>query len=116
VEGKRQPFAEAADGAIGLETMLAAGLRLVHSDEVPLLRLVDAMSTRPAKLLGLEAGTLATGAPADLVLVDLDRPWIVREEALHSRSKNSAFEGARMTGRVLRTIVGGRTVFALEAA
>jgi dihydroorotase len=116
VEGKRQPFAEAADGAIGLETMLAAGLRLVHSDEVPLLRLVDAMSTRPAKLLGLEAGTLAPGAPADLILVDLDRPWIVREEALHSRSKNSAFEGARMTGRVLRTIVGGRTVFALEAA
>jgi dihydroorotase len=111
VEGKRQPFAEAADGAVGLETMLSAGLRLVHSGDVPLLRLINAMSTKPAKLLGLEAGTLAPGAPADLIVVDLDRPWIVREEELHSRSKNTAFEGARMTGKVLRTMVGGETVF-----
>lgn len=110
VEGKRQPFAEAADGAIGLETMLAAGLRLVHSGEVTLSRLVDAMSTAPAKLLGLEAGTLAPGAPADLIVVDLDMPWIVKKDELHSRSKNSAFEDARMTGKVLRTMVGGRTV------
>ena len=82
VEGKRQPFAEAADGAVGLETMLAAGLRLVHSGDVPLLRLIDAMSTAPAKLLGLEAGTLAPGAPADLIVVNLDLPWIVKEEEL----------------------------------
>jgi dihydroorotase len=112
VEGKRQPFAEAADGAVGLETMLAAGLRLVHSGDVPLIRLVDAMSTKPAKLLGLDAGTLAPGAPADLIVVDLDRPWIVKEEELHSRSKNTAFEGARLTGKVMRTIVAGRTVYA----
>ena len=111
VEGKRQPFAEAADGAIGLETMLSVGLRLFHSGAVPLIRLVEAMSTAPARLLGLEAGTLATGAPADLVLVDLNRPWIVREEDLHSRSKNTAFEGARLTGKVLRTLVGGNTVY-----
>jgi dihydroorotase len=110
VEGKRQPFAEAADGAIGLETMLAVGLRLVHSGDVSLLRLIDAMSTRPARLLGLDAGTLAPGAPADLALVDLDRPWIVREEELHSRSRNTAFEGARLTGKVLRTLVAGRVV------
>jgi dihydroorotase len=110
VEGKRHPFAEAADGAIGLETLLAAGLRLVHSGDVTLSRLVDAMSTAPAKLLGLAAGTLAPGAPADLIVVDLDMPWIVKEEDLRSRSKNSAFEGARMTGKVLRTMVGGRTV------
>lgn len=110
VEGKRQPFAEAADGAIGLETLLAAGLRLFHSGDVPLIRLVDAMSTRPAKLLGLKAGTLSPGAPADLILVDLERPWIVREEELHSRSRNTAFEGARLTGKVLRTVVDGRTV------
>jgi len=112
VEGKRQPFAEAADGAVGLETMLAAGLRLVQSGNVPLIRLVDAMSTKPAKLLGLDAGTLAPGAPADLIVVDLDRPWIVKEEELHSRSKNTAFEGARLTGKVMRTIVAGRTVYA----
>jgi dihydroorotase len=110
VEGKRQPFAEAADGAIGLETMLAVGLRLVHSGDVSLLRLIDAMSTRPARLLGLDAGTLKPGAPADLALVDLDRPWIVREEELHSRSRNTAFEGARLSGKVLRTLVAGRIV------
>jgi len=111
VERKRQPFAESADGAIGLETLLAVGLRLVHSGDVPLIRLVDAMSTRPAALLGLEAGTLAPGAPADLVVVDLDRPWIVKEEDLHSRSRNTAFEGARLTGKVVRTMVAGRTVY-----
>ena len=111
VEGKRQPFAEAADGAIGLETMLAVGLRLVHSGDVPLSRLVDAMSTRPARLLGLEAGTLAPGAPADLVVVDLERPWIVKEAELHSRSRNTAFEGARLTGKVMRTMVAGETVY-----
>jgi dihydroorotase len=116
VEGKRQPFAEAADGAVGLETMLAAGLRLVHSGDVPLIRLVHAMSTKPAKLLGLEAGTLAPGAPADLIVVDLDRPWIVREEELKSRSRNTAFEGARMTGKVMRTVVAGRTVYEYHTA
>ena len=110
VEGKRQPFAEAADGAVGLETMFAAGLRLFHSGDAPLIRLVDAMSTRPAKLLGLEAGTLAPGAPADLIIADLDRPWIVKEAELQSRSRNSAFEGARLTGKVVRTMVGGKTV------
>ena len=73
------------------------------------------MSTKPAKLLGLDAGTLAPGAPADLIVVDLDRPWIVREEELQSRSKNTAFEGARMTGKVMRTIVGGRTVYEYAA-
>ncbi len=115
VEGKRQPFAEAADGAVGLETMLSAGLRLVHSADVPLLRLIDAMSTKPAKLLGLDAGTLAPGAPADLIVVDLDRPWIVKEEELQSRSRNTAFEGARMSGKVMRTMVGGRTVYEYAA-
>ncbi len=111
VERKRQPFAEAADGAVGLETMLAVGLRLVHSGEISLLRLVEAMSTAPARLLGLDVGTLAPMAPADLILVDLDLPWIVREEDLHSRSRNTAFEGARLSGKVLRTLVAGSEVY-----
>jgi dihydroorotase len=111
VEGKRQPFAEAADGAIGLETLLAAGLRLVHSGDLSLLRLVDAMSPNPAKLLGLDAGTLAPGAPADLILVELERPWVVKKEELHSRSKNTAFEDAKLTGKVMRTLLGGKTVY-----
>ncbi len=111
VEGKRQPFAEASDGAVGLDTLLAVGLRLVHEQALPLARLIDAMSTRPAALLGLQAGTLAAGAPADLAVVDLERPWVVSEDLLHSRSRNTAFEGARLTGKVMRTLVAGRTVY-----
>jgi dihydroorotase len=114
VEGKRQPFAEAADGAIGLETMLSVGLRLVHSGDVGLLRLVEAMSTAPARLLRLEAGTLAPGAPADLCVVDLDRPWIVKEQELRSRSRNTAFESARLSGKVLRTVVAGETIYTYD--
>ena len=101
-------------GAIGLETLLAASLRLYHSGEVPLLRLVDALSTAPARRFGLEGGTLSPAAVANLALIDLDEPWIVREEALLSRSKNTCFEGARMQGRVLQTMVAGRTVFQAE--
>lgn len=111
VDTKRLPFADAADGAIGLETLLGAALRLYHNDEVPLIRLVEALSTAPAKLFGLPGGTLKPGAPADLVLVDLDEPWVVRESDIRSRSKNTCFEGARLQGRVLRTLVAGRTVF-----
>ncbi|MVA97683.1 dihydroorotase [Nitratireductor sp. CAU 1489] len=112
VDTKRLPFADAADGAIGLETLLAAALRLHHNDEVPLLRLAELLSTAPARRFGLPGGTLAPGAPADLVVVDLDAPWIVRENDIRSKSKNTAFEGARMQGRVLQTMVAGRTVFA----
>jgi dihydroorotase len=111
VDTKRLPFADAADGAIGLETLLGAALRLYHNDEVPLIRLVEALSTAPAKLFGLPGGTLKPGASADLVLVDLDEPWVVRESDIRSRSKNTCFEGARLQGRVLRTLVAGRTVF-----
>ncbi|GLK69571.1 dihydroorotase [Hansschlegelia plantiphila] len=111
VETKRRPFAEAEDGAIGLETMLAAGLRLVHSGDVPLGRLLAAMSTRPAALLGLPGGSLAVGAPADLVVVDVDAPWVLDAHRLRSKSKNTPFDGARLQGRVLRTIVAGETVY-----
>lgn len=111
VDTKRLPFADAADGAIGLETLLAVALRLHHNDEVPLIRLVEALSTGPAKLFGLPGGTLKPGAAADLVLVDLDEPWVVHEASIRSRSKNTCFEGARLQGRVLQTMVAGRTVF-----
>lgn len=111
VETKRHPFAEAENGAIGLETLLAAALRLFHSGDVPLMRLIEAMSTRPAAILGLEGGSLEIGKPADLVFFDPDFPWIVEAGSLSSRSKNTPFEDARLTGRVLRTIVAGRTVY-----
>ena len=112
VETKRRPFAEAEDGAIGLETMLAAGLRLVHSGDVPLPRLLRAMSTRPAELLGLPGGSLAVGAPADVILFDPDAPWVLDAQTLKSKSKNTPFDQARFQGRVLRTVVAGRTVYA----
>jgi dihydroorotase len=111
VDTKRLPFADAAIGAVGLETLLAVALRLHHNDQVPLLRLVDALSTAPAEIFGLPGGTLKPGAPADLIVVDLDHPWVVTEADLHSRSKNSCFEGARLQGKVLQTMVAGRTVF-----
>src|SRR4051794_38983635 len=77
VETKRLPFAEAAPGAIGLETMLAAALRLVHGGEMKLSALLKAMSTRPAALLGLPGGTLAPGSPADVIVMDIDMPWVL---------------------------------------
>lgn len=109
-EVKRQPFAEASDGAIGLETLLAAALRLFHSGDVDLLTVLRAMTSRPAEILGLPSGRIAKGAPADLILVDLDYPWQVSERDLRSRSRNTSFEGARLAGKVMRTIVGGQTV------
>ncbi|HML14335.1 MAG TPA: dihydroorotase [Xanthobacteraceae bacterium] len=111
VEVKRLPFAEAEPGAIGLETMLSAGLRLVHNDALPLTILIRAMSTRPAELLGLPCGTLKPGAPADVIVIDLDVPWVLDPDALKSKCKNTPFDEARLQGRVVRTIVAGRTVY-----
>jgi dihydroorotase len=111
-EVKRQPFAEASDGAIGLETLLPAALRMVHSGSVPLMTVLRAMTSRPADILGLRSGRIAKGTPADLILIDPEYPWVVTEAGFRSRSRNTAFEGARFTGRVIRTFVGGREVFA----
>jgi dihydroorotase len=110
-EGKRRPFADAADGAVGLETMLGAALQLCHNGEVEFGRLLQALTANPARLLGLPAGRLAKGAPADLVLIDLDTPWVVEPERLRSKSKNTPFDGARLQGRALLTIVAGRIVY-----
>jgi dihydroorotase len=110
-DGKRRPFAEAADGAVGLETLLAAALRLHHNDEVDLATLLNALCANPAKLLGLPGGRLTKGAPADLVLIDLDTPYTVEPEQLRSRSKNTPFDQARLQGRALMTLVAGRTVY-----
>ncbi len=113
VDTKRLPFSDAASGAVGLETMLAAALRLHHSGEVPLMRLIDALSTRPAKIFGLDAGTLKAGAKADITLIDLDEPWLVAKEQLVSKSKNTPFEDARFSGRAIATYVAGKAVHSL---
>jgi len=111
VETKRVPFAEASPGAIGLETMLTAGLRLVHNGEIELMTLLRATSTRPAELLGLPGGTLRSGAPADVIVIDPDLPWVLDPAELKSKCKNTPFDEARLSGRVVRTIVAGRTVY-----
>jgi dihydroorotase len=112
---KRRPFAEAAAGAVGLETMLAALLQLHHNGpELPLLTLLRPLTINPAMLLDLPAGRLAKGAPADLIVVDIGEPWAVNKEILNSRSKNSPFDDRTLQGRVKRTIVGGEPVFPRE--
>jgi len=116
VETKRLPFAEAAPGAIGLETMLSASLRLVHDGRVDWTRLIDAMSARPAKLLGLPGGTLRPGAPADVIVIDPDIPWVLDPDELKSKCKNTPFDEARLQGRVIRTIVAGRTAYEYASA
>ncbi len=111
VEVKRLPFAEAAPGAIGIETVLPAGLRLVHNGDLKLMTLLKALSSRPAELLGLPGGSLRPGSPADLVLIDPDVPWLLDRDELKSKCRNTPFDEARMQGRAVRTIVAGRTVY-----
>jgi dihydroorotase len=113
VETKRLPFADAEYGAIGVETMLAAGLRLVHSGDVALPRLLAAMSSRPAEILGLEQGRLRKGAPADLIRFDPDEPFVVDPAKLHSRCRNTPFDGALLQGVVKTTVVAGEIVHEL---
>jgi dihydroorotase len=111
VETKRLPFAEAANGAVGLETLLSAALRLVHDGRVTLPGLLRALSTRPAEILGLPGGRLAPGAPADLFTFAPDTPYVLDRQDLRSRSKNTPFDEARLEGQVSLTIVAGRIVF-----
>jgi dihydroorotase len=113
-EVKRRPFAQAGFGAIGLETLLPAALSVVQNGDMPLARLLSAMTHVPADLLGLDTGRLAAGLPADLVLIDIGSPWIVEADKLHSISKNTTFDNRRLQGRALRTVVGGRTVYVRE--
>lgn len=109
---KRLPFAEAAFGAIGLETMLSASLGLYHDKLVGMDRLVEAMSSKPAEILGLEAGRLAPGAPADFALIDPTLSWTVEDDVLRSRAKNSPFEHRTLEGRCVETVVAGASIYA----
>ena len=108
---KRLPFAEAAFGAVGLETMLSCAVTLSHNDNIILARLIEAMSQAPARILGLETGRLAAGAPADIVVLDQNLSWKVEDATLRSRSKNSPFEHRTLEGRAVETFVAGQRVF-----
>ncbi|WP_151718248.1 dihydroorotase [Gemmobacter serpentinus] len=110
-ESKRLPYEEAASGAVGLETLLPAAMRLYHAGHLDLPTLWRALSLNPARRLGLPQGRLAVGAPADLVLFDPDAPFVMDRFTLRSKSKNTPFDGSRMEGRVLATYVGGKPVF-----
>ena len=110
-ESKRRPFAQAAYGIAGLETMLPLALELHHNGQVPLLAVLGAMTAAPARLLRLRCGVLKAGAPADLTLIDLEMPWRIDPEAFRSKSKNSPFEDRPVQGRALRTVVAGKEVY-----
>lgn len=111
VDTKRRPFAEAADGALGVETLLPAALQLYHNGAVGLRPLLAAMTCRPAEILGLPGGKLVAGAPADLALVDLETPWRVDGQALASKSKNSPFDESVLQGRTKKCFVLGQCVY-----
>jgi len=110
-ESKRLPFEAAASGAVALETLLPAALRLYHADALDLPTLWRALSLGPARRLGLDCGRLARGTPADLVLFDPGKPFLLDRVRLRSKSKNTPFDGARMQGRVSATFVAGTSVY-----
>ncbi|MBT7510755.1 MAG: amidohydrolase family protein, partial [Rhodospirillaceae bacterium] len=113
-ESKRLPFGEAAFGGTGLETLLAVTLEMVHNGHLDILTALGLITSKPAALMGLSAGQLAAGRRADLILFEPDRGWKVTDARLHSKSKNSPFDGRPVQGRVLQTVIDGRTVFNLE--
>ncbi len=108
---KRQTFAQAAFGTVGLETLLPAALAIHHNGRASLLSVLHTMTAAPARILGLDAGVLKKGTPADLVLFDPDEPFKADAAKLHSRARNTPFDGHRFQGRVKRTFVGGEKVF-----
>jgi dihydroorotase len=110
-ESKRLPFEEAASGAVGLETLLPAALRLHHGEGLSLPTLFRAMSLNPARRLGLAAGRLSVGAPADLIVFNPNTPFVLDRFALASKSKNTPFDGQRLQGRVVASYVGGHEIY-----
>ena len=110
-DAKRLPFEQAASGVIGLETMLPLALELVHNRHLTLVETLRKMTSAPARLLRLPVGRLAKGAPADLLVFDLDLPWRIDDEAFRSKSKNSPFGGRPVQGRAWRTVVAGACVY-----
>ncbi|MFO0986806.1 MAG: dihydroorotase [Alphaproteobacteria bacterium] len=115
-EAKRVPFSQAENGVVGLETLLPLSLALHHRHKMPLLDVLKKLTSAPAAILRLPLGRIAKGAPADLVLFDPDRPWIVDAKRFRSKSKNSPFDEMPVQGLVLRTVVAGRTLFEARTA
>jgi dihydroorotase len=113
-ESKRLPFASAASGIIGVETLLPLTLELYHNGHLTLLDALRALTQRPADILRLPAGKFAVGAAADFIIFDLEKPWRIDVDALRSKSKNSPYDGRPVQGRVVRTVIAGRDAFIRE--
>lgn len=112
IDHKRVPFAHAAFGAVGLETLLSATLQAT-SEGLPLMTAIKALTIGPASLLGLGAGRLQKGKVADLVLYDPEREWIIEADSFRSKARSTPFAGATFKGRVIMTLKAGKTVFKL---
>lgn len=109
---EKADFEKAPNGAIGMETSLSAGITaLVKQGHCTMLQLIEKMSTKPAQLLGIPAGTLKKGSPADVILIDKDEEWTVDVDKLHGKSKNCVFKNKQLTGKVKFTVCGGKIVF-----
>jgi len=110
-DAKQVPFGEAEPGATALELLLPLTLQWGREAGLKPAEALAAVTRRPAAILGVEAGSLAPGSAADICLFEPDRPWVVRADALQSQGKNTPFNGLELTGKVVRTLVGGRTVY-----
>lgn len=108
---KRQAFAQAAFGAVGLDTLLSAVLSVHHNDGLALVDVLKLLTISPAEILGLECGRLQPGAPADLILFDPECPWVLDESDIVSKCKNTPYEGRKLQGRVMETFVAGHSVY-----
>ena len=110
-EGKRLPFAQAATGAIGIETLLPLALEMHHNESLDLTKIIETLTINPAKILKINKGTLKKGSDADICVFDLDKPWVVNGDDLKSKSKNTAIEGRKLQGKVYMTFLNGDLVF-----
>ncbi len=110
-ESKRLPFAQAAVGAIGIETLLPLALEMYHNESLSLNKIIETLTINPSKILNINKGTLVQGSDADICVFDLNEPWVVKADPLMSKSKNTAIEGRRLQGRILMTFLNGELVF-----
>ena len=110
-ESKRLPFAQAATGSIGIETLLSLSLELYHNKSLPLEKIIKCLTINPAKILKINKGTLQEGSDADICIFDLEKPWVVKAEDLKSKSKNTAIENRKLQGKVKMTLLQGEVVY-----
>ena len=110
-ESKRLPFAQAATGSIGIETLLSLAIELYHNKSLPLEKIIKCLTINPAKILKINKGTLKQGADADICIFDLEKPWVVKAENLKSKSKNTAIENRKLQGKVVMTFLNGELLY-----